>query len=117
MNAIVECESEHSIGALTYVIGGKDYTFESHEWTEAAPVSFAKKEVHMGLGPKLGNSLVQIETASEKGPERKMCSSALYESFVDEEETFLLGETFMRKFYSVFDRDNDRVGFAKSAHF
>ena len=58
MNAIVDCESEHSVGALTYVIGGKEYTFESHEWTEAAPVSFAKKEVHMGLGPKLGNSLV-----------------------------------------------------------
>ena len=29
-------------------------------------------------------------------------------------EMFLVGDIFMRKFYSVFDRDNDRVGIAEA---
>ena len=29
-------------------------------------------------------------------------------------EMFLVGDIFMRKFYTIFDRDNDRVGIAKA---
>jgi hypothetical protein len=29
-------------------------------------------------------------------------------------EMFLVGDIFMRKFYTIFDRDNDKVGIAQA---
>ena len=47
-------------------------------------------------------------------PAKKCLGSLMAMDIKD--DMFLVGDIFMRKFYSVFDRDNDRVGLAKSIH-
>jgi hypothetical protein len=42
-----------------------------------------------------------------------MCVSLLAGMDIHEDQ-FLVGDIFMRKFYTIFDRDNDRVGIARA---
>ena len=48
--------------------------------------------------------MVQADTS------RDSCTSVLSALDLDNKNTFIVGDIFMRKFYTVFDRDNDRVG-------
>jgi len=48
-----------------------------------------------------------------KGSGDKACASTVMEMEISR-DMFLVGDIFMRKFYTVFDRDNDRVGLAEA---
>lgn len=48
-----------------------------------------------------------------KGTGDKVCASTVMEMDISK-DMFLVGDIFMRKFYTVFDRDNDRVGLAEA---
>ena len=48
-----------------------------------------------------------------KGSGDKVCSSTVMTMEISH-DMFLVGDIFMRKFYTVFDRDNDRVGLAEA---
>jgi len=46
-------------------------------------------------------------------PQNFLCSSTIMMMDVHS-EMFLAGDIFMRKFYTIFDRDNNKVGLARA---
>ena len=44
---------------------------------------------------------------------KTVCASTIMKMDI-KKEMFLVGDIFMRKFYTIFDRDNNRVGIAKA---
>jgi hypothetical protein len=44
---------------------------------------------------------------------KTVCASTIMKMDI-KKEMFLVGDIFMRKFYTIFDRDNNRVGLAKA---
>ena len=68
--------------------------------------------------------MAQIEVQSEEAEEsasvqhsteqsRTICTSTVMKMDI-KKQMFLVGDVFMRKFYTIFDRDNNRVGLAKA---
>ena len=46
---------------------------------------------------------------------KQVCASTLMTMDI-KNSMFLVGDVFMRKFYTIFDRDNDRVGLATAVN-
>ena len=83
---------------MTYIINGNKYFLESNEWI---------------YPPKAHTDLLTLE--GSKSNNTKKCNSGLMEMNL-KNQMFVLGDIFMRKYYTVFDRQHDRVGFAPAIH-
>lgn len=133
----IPCQSHTQFGDMTLVIGGKDYTVSNEEWMfPAQSLALAQSGGMMKfkkpgpLGPQLmaqvdeasfsqenrpaEESAAQLETEKIHTGESSMqnvCASTIMTMDIAK-QMFLVGDVFMRKYYTIFDRENDRVGLA-----
>ena len=73
------------------------------------------------MGPVGPEMLAEVETIVEVdgdkptfiGKTKTICTSAVMKMNI-KKQMFLVGDIFMRKFYTIFDRDNNKVGLARA---
>ena len=64
---------------------------------------------------QLEESVSEISKQKPNGTVKSQCLGSLMNMDL-KDDMFLVGDIFMRKYYTVFDRDNDRIGLAKAVH-
>lgn len=83
----VDCLHISNLPTVTFTIGKRDYTI--------TPEQYVLKE-HTEKTPQCLTGFQPMDLSAKSG------------------QLWILGDIFMSKFYSIFDRENDRVGLAKS---
>lgn len=89
-----ECDPKTQIGNLTLVIKGDQYVMPPSDWQR----------------------LPRYETEEKNGTktEKIICTPMISSMLLDEKFMFAMGNRFMRRLYTVYDRDTDRIGLAAS---
>merc|ERR1719421_2429993 len=83
-NGVVDCSKVASLPSISFQIGGKEY--------DLGPEDYVRKDVKNG---------------------KESCHALLvgHDAYPP---SYILGDPFIRKYYTVFDAENKRVGFAKT---
>ena len=137
-NNIHSCNSHEDYGDMTLLIGNDEYKLSNEEWMFPAqqPSLVQNGQMTFAKGPLGPQLLAQVDSDSDKesladsksqfhkntntkvtvptfGKGQKACASTIMIMDIGQ-DMFLVGDVFMRKYYTVFDRDNDRVGLAEA---
>jgi len=135
-NNAVSCKKETQFGELALVIGGKNYVLNNDEWMfpaqsdgfAQAESKYKKYQTAFPLGPQIlsqvdsedltenkpeAHSLVEADESKVTSGGPMKCGSTIMSMNIAK-QMFLVGDVFMRKYYTIFDRENDRVGLASA---
>ncbi|KAL3199646.1 hypothetical protein MRX96_001399 [Rhipicephalus microplus] len=85
---VVDCKTVSKLPKLIFTIGGRQHTLKGADYTLKLQTSDHQVRCYAGFG-----------TTDDYGTKKPL---------------WILGQVFMRKFYTVFDRDADRIGFAEA---
>jgi cathepsin D len=117
----VDCSNLENM-KLTYVINGIDYEIDPLDYL-VGPVTRAEAADVQPYLAELSKSSLRLnqqkpKKVHENGPieypdSDKICFGLIMQIDI-ENDMFILGDIFMRKYYSIFDRSKNRVGLALS---
>ena len=127
------------INGKDYVLSNEEWMFPSQELQMAQGGVSQQLNFNMGpLGPQMMAQVSHNEVEDKFNAFQFQTPASPFTSFVQQDksrhssakgvhacastvmamdiskEMFLVGDIFMRKFYTIFDRDNDRVGLAQA---
>jgi len=90
-----ECDPGTQLGNITLVIGGDNYHMTPSDW-------------------QFMPEFKEVNSTAGKVEKKLMCSSTLMELNLMK-DLISVGNRFMRRLYTVYDRDHDRIGLAHSS--
>ncbi|CAD8061543.1 unnamed protein product [Paramecium sonneborni] len=106
LNVRSHCHEINTLPTITFQIDQNDYTLEPQEYVK--PTYYDGNQLNELNDDEDLQTFIQLNHSD--------CIAAFIPLDIQSPQgpAWILGDIFLRKYYSIFDRDNDKVGFAKS---